>query len=290
MQTRVSAHSLSLSRTLVGAMATGVISVGFVIAPAGAAAQSIPITNAGFEDLYFGSNLPAQYGGDVPTGTFPVGPPPAGWTAYYEFGSPPTGANIGVLNPGTAADFAPDPAFFDDGSPEGDNCVLLYTNGDTGGDEYGVEQTLGAVLEADTRYTLIVEVGNIGSGTALLPPFSNFGFFNIDGFPGYRIQLLAGGVVVAEDVDTVLPDEREWATAVASLITGSSHPQLGQSLSIRVVNRNQPDVPGVTGIEVDFDDVRLFAVPVSAVPLGDATSGLVLVGLLLIGLRLLRRM
>lgn len=243
------------------------ISFAAIVIPAGAGAAPVAISNAGFEDLYFGSNLPAVYGGDVPTGTFPVGPPPAGWTPYYEFGSPPAGANIGVLNPGVAADYAPDPPFFTFGAPEGDNAVLLYTNGDAGGAEYGVEQTLAPVLEPNTTYTLSVEVGNIGSGTALLEPFASFGFFDIDGFPGYRIQLLAGGAMVAEVVDAVLPGERLWETSTLVFTTADSHPQMGQALGVRVANRNNPDVPGVTGIEVDFDDVRLDASAVPAVPL-----------------------
>ena len=174
-------------------------------APAATPPTPVSIANSGFEALYLGSNLPAQYAGDVPTGTFPTGPAPAGWSAYYEGGAPLPNTFIGVLNPGVAADFAPNPPFFEFGAPEGDNAVLLYTGGDTGGLEYGVEQTLGAVLEAGMDYRLSASVGNIGGGTALLPPYSTLGFFDLDGFPGYRLQLLAGGVVVAEDVDTVRP-------------------------------------------------------------------------------------
>jgi hypothetical protein len=255
-------------------------------APCEASAAPVSIDNPGFEDLYLGSNLPAEYAGDVPTGTFPTGPAPSGWTAYYQGGSPPAGAFIGVLNPGTAADFAPDPAFFEFGAPEGDNAVLLYTAGDTGGAEYGVEQTLGSVLESDTLYMLRVSIGNIGSATALLPPYSGSGFYDIDGFPGYRVQLLAGGVVVAEDVDGVLPDERQWGTAFAALSTTDDHPQLGETLSIRLVNRNQADVAGVTGIEVDFDDVRLDASPALPVPIGPAASAGLVLCLAVVGARM----
>jgi len=239
-------------------------------------APPIDVSNAGFEELYPNGNLPPEYGGDVPTGTFPTGPPPAGWTAYYEGGSPLPGTFLGVLHPGTAADFAPDPPFFELGAPEGDNAVLLYTDGDAGGLEYGVEQTLGEVLRADREYTLRVAVGNIGSGTALLPPYSSLGFFDLDGFPGYRVQLLAGGVVIAEDVDGVLPAERQWETATVELVTTASHPRLGQPLGIRLVNRNRPDVPGVTGIEVDFDDVRLEVVRTKSPGPKGAPSGVAL--------------
>ncbi len=252
----------------------------FVLA-AGAQAQ-ITIANHGFEELYFGSNLPAEYGGDVPAGAFPVGPPPAGWTAYYEFGAPIGGASIGVLNPGTAADHAPNPAFFPGGAAEGDNAVLLYMNGATGDDEFGVEQTLGATLQANTTYNLTVEVGNIASGAGLVSPYT--GFFNLDGFPGYRIQLLAGGQVVAEDTNTVAPGEGLWATATLQFTTGDNPIGIDQSLGVRVVNRNEPDDPMATGIEVDFDDVRLTATSVAAVPvlpLLSLPAALLLVGLAL---------
>lgn len=254
-----------------------------------ARAALLPIANAGFEDLYLGSNLPAEYGGDVPTGTFPTGPPPSGWTAWSELGTPPPGSFIGVINPGTAADFAPNPPFFDSGAPEGDNAVLLYTSGDSGGPEYGVEQTLAAVLTAGMTYTLSAEVGNIGSGTALLPPYSTLGFFDIDGFPGYRIQLVAGTTVVAEAVDLVLPLEREWLRSSVVLVVDEDHANLGETLSVRVVNRNQPDVMGVTGIEVDFDDIQLDVSPTPALPLGPAVAWGAAAALALLGAREARR-
>lgn len=246
-----------------------------------AAAEPVAIANSGFEALYLGSNLPPEYGGDVPTGTFPTGPAPTGWTEYTEFGVPVAGAFYGVLNPGVAADYAPDPSFFPAGAPEGDNAVLLYMSGDAGGDEFGVEQTLGPVLEAGIAYTLSVEVGNIASATALLPPYSGQGFYDLQGFPGYRLQLLAGGVVVAEDTASVSPGEGVFERAALVFVADSGHPQLGQALGVRVVNRNEPDVAGVTGLEVDFDDVRLDASPavpvlpgVAALALGAALLGL----------------
>jgi hypothetical protein len=239
-----------------------------------AAAAPVAVTNPGFEDLYLGSNLPAEYGGDVPAGAFPVGPPPTGWSAWYEFGAAPPGAFIGVLNPGTAAEYAPAPAFFTDGAPEGDNAVLLYADGDTGGDEYGVEQTLAVGFEPDTTYTLTVQVGNIGSATGLVEPFLGLGFYDLDGFPGYRIQLLSDGAVVAEDTGSVLPPEREFRPAALVFTTGDAPPT--GAIGIRLVNRNEPDVSGVRGLEVDFDDVSLDASPaVNPVPIAP------LVGLLL---------
>jgi len=252
--------------------------------------QAVAVTNAGFEDLYLNNNnLPAMFGGDVPAGAFPVGDPPPGWLAYYPGGAAVPGASIGVLNPGVQADFPPgDPAYFPAGAPEGDNVVLLYFNDATGGAEFGVRQELAATLQADTRYTLTVEVGNIASGTALVQPFQGFGFFDLRGFPGYRIELVAGGVVIAEDDNSLVTagtlgdaaSEGTFQTATVQLDVRAGHPQLGEPLEIRLISRNEADVPGVTGIEVDYDDVQLVAQPLGApVPLPPAAAAL-LAGLL----------
>jgi len=246
----------------------------------GAGADPVAVANPGFEALYLGSNLPPEYGGDVPTGAFPTGPAPAGWTAYYASG-PEAGMYIGVLNPGTSADHAPDPPCFPDGAPEGDNVVLLYMDGDDGGGEYGVEQELAATLEADTVYTLTVEVGDIASCAGLVPPYTSF--FDLDGFPGHRIQLLAGGVVIAEHTASLSLEEGEFGTAQLQITTGDAPAQLGEPLSIRLINRNQPDEPGVSGLEVDFDDVRLDATPVPAVPVSGWAAGALSLALMALG-------
>lgn len=234
----------------------------FEIAP-DAAADPVSIANPGFEALYFGGNLPPEYAGDVPTGAFPAGAPPSSWSAYYA-GSPEADMYLGVLNPGTRADHAPAPPCFPAGAPEGDNVVLLYADGDEVGGEYGVEQQLAATLQADTHYTLSVEVGNIASCAGLVSPYLDF--YDLDGFPGYRVQLLAGGVLLAEDAGALSPAEGVFETATLELVTDGAPAQQGQPLSIRLLNRHQADVPGVTGLEVDFDDVRLDAAPVAQVP------------------------
>jgi hypothetical protein len=256
-----------------------------VLAAAPAGAVLLPVANAGFEDLYLGSNLPPQYGGDVPTGSFPTGPPPAGWTAYFA-GAPTPAHFIGVLNPGTTADHAPDPPCFPAGAPEGDNVVLLYGDGDAGGSEYGVQQQLADTLQPDTLYTLTVEVGNIASCAGLVSPYLSF--FDLDGFPGYRVQLLAGGVVVAEDAGTLTPGEGQFQTATVQLSTGAAPPQQGLPLAIRLVNRYQPDVPGVSGLEVDFDDVRLDASPAAVVPVAPWAFAVLSAALAAAGIAMLR--
>jgi hypothetical protein len=108
-------------------------------------------------------------------------------------------------------------------------------------------------------------------------PFNGFGFYNLDGFPGYRVQLLAGAVVVAEDDGALSATlgEGTFAPSTVQLTTGASPGQLGQPLAIRLVNRNQPDDPLARGLEVDFDDVRLDATPAAAsVPLPAAAIGI----------------
>jgi hypothetical protein len=253
------------------------------ILPGPALAAPIAIVNAGFEDPYFGSNLPPEYNGDVPAGSFPVGPAPAGWFVWDPGNALNAGAYVGVLNPGTQADYGADPAFFPNGAPEGDNAALLYVEGDAGGSAYGIEQPLNAALAPDTQYTLTVEVGNIASGTGLVAPFSGFGFYNLDGFPGYRVELLAvpvgqpssSGTVLAFDENGIpgLADaEGEFMTSIltyAPLAAGD--PLIGQTLWIRLINLNNADVPGVRGLETDFDNVRLDATP-AAVPSPDTLA------------------
>ena len=256
-----------------------------------AIAAPVLIENPGFEALYFGSNLPAQYNGDVPTGSFPTGAAPASWTAYYENGGPAGGEFLGILNPGTNADYAAAGAgmsCFPGGAPEGDNFALLYTSGDAGGPEYGLSQTLSATLEAETVYTLSAEIGNIQSCAGLVAPYQNF--FNIDGFPGYRLQLFAGDTLLAEDPGLLTPGEGLVERATVQFTTGANPVGLDEPLRIRLINSNLPDVPGVSGIEVDFDDIQLDASPAAPVPLSPwiALSGL-LGGLLMLGVGNLKR-
>jgi hypothetical protein len=232
------------------------------------------VSNAGFEDLYLGGNLPAQYAGDVPAGAFPVGAAPAGWTAWYSTGSSFPGTNIGVLNPGRVVDDGPAATFFPGGAPEGDNALLLYFGNASGGLPYGVTQVLNDTLQAGITYTLQVEVGNIDSGQGFVEPYAGFGYFDIKGFPGYRVQLLAGTTLLAEDDDTLAPSEGQWATSSVVFTADEGHPALGSSLEIRLITLDHATtVPNQSGIEVDFDDVRLDASPAdAALPLASSAG------------------
>lgn len=225
-----------------------------------ALAAPLAIENAGFEAPYLGGNLPPQFAGDVPATAFPVGAPPAGWQPYGAVGG---NAFVGVLNPGVMAS-EPLATYFPAGAAEGDNVALTFYDGHAGGAEFGIQQTLGAVLTARTRYTLTVEVGNIASGVSVVQPYAGFGFFDLRGFPGYRIELLAGGVPLAADDDGLRPVEGEFLTSTVVAIIGPEHGQLGQALGVRLINLNQQDVNDpIIDLEVDFDDVRLDAAPLA---------------------------
>jgi hapalindole H/12-epi-hapalindole U/12-epi-fischerindole U synthase len=236
------------------------IAVLVMVGARAASAAPVAIVNAGFESPYLGGNLPPQYAGDVPATAFPVGAAPAGWQSYGAVGAP---AYIGVLNPGVMA-VEPLATAFPAGAPEGDNVALTFFDGHAGGAEFGVQQTLAAALAANTIYTLTVEVGNIASGMSAVQPYASFGFFDLRGFPGYRVELTAGGVAIATDNDTLNPGEGLFELSTVRLVVGDDHARLGQSLGIRLVNLNQQDINDpVIDLEVDFDDVQLDASPLS---------------------------
>jgi hapalindole H/12-epi-hapalindole U/12-epi-fischerindole U synthase len=230
--------------------------------PAGA--SELSITNASFEDAA------------VPAGTFPIFTP-AGWSLHDPNGLLDGALDaVGVLNPtGTT--------FFPGGAPDGSNVALVFLSGDVGLGEVGIEQAIDYTLRPDTTYTLSVMVGNIASGSGN-PPITDF--FNLAGFPGYAVQLLAGDTVVAEDRNSLAGSlaEGTFAESVVSLTVGAFHPNLDQALSIRLLNLNQPGTDVAPGIEVDFDAVSLTAVPAIPEP---RTYALIAVGfvVLLIGAR-----
>lgn len=218
-----------------------------------AGADSLVVANAGFEDNSVG----------VPFNEFTFGPP-AGWSLY----DPNNITNGGAGNTyylGTLTPFEIDPVGnpgvyvnFPAGAAEGQRVAIAFNFVGSGGHgAYGIQQSLNEVLEPFTSYTLTVDIGNIASGTAM-----NGQFFNLDGFPGYRVDLLAGGVIVAQDFNSLagtIP-EGEFAPTTVVLTTCASHPQLGATLAIRLVNLNivDPAFPNAN-LEVDFDDVQLDA-------------------------------
>jgi len=202
-----------------------------------ASAQPITVVNHSFEANFAAPN------------SFPV-LIPTGWQRFDPGNIIDQNRDaLGVLNPTGGT-------YFPAGAPDGSNVALVYLEGDRGTTPAGLVQPLAAALLANSRYELRVEVGNIASGVGA-PPF-NF-FFNLDGFPGYAVQLLAGGVVIAEDFNTLAAviAEGEFRTSIVTLDVGTAHARLGQQLAVRVINLNIVPPPPAPGIEVDFDNVRL---------------------------------
>ncbi|MFM9958609.1 MAG: GC-type dockerin domain-anchored protein [Phycisphaerales bacterium] len=217
-------------------------------------AVPIPVTNFGFE-----ANV-------IPVNTF-AALIPQGWQVYDPSGIIDQANDaVGVIRPTNIS-------FFPSGTTEGDNAALLFFAGDVGGGEAGLAQTVAATLQPGNRYTLRVDVGNIASGTSVPP--NAVQFFNLDGFPGYRVDLLAGGVVIASDNNTLASSipEGEWRESVVTFDAPPGHPLLGTPLRIRLVNLNIPGTAQAPGIEVDFDNVRLDASPTPPpVCVGDLNS------------------
>lgn len=206
---------------------------------------SLPVANASFE-------LPA-----IPSGTFSTTSPPPGWQVFgngINFGA----RTIGVLDPAGTLLY-PGPV------PDGENVGVVFLMDDPGNQttfaniEAGMEQTLSVALATHTRYTLTVAVGNIANDPS--PPNSQFQFA---GFPGYRIELVAGGTTLVADASSLLPPEGQFLTSTRTVTIGASHPQVGALLGIRLVNLN-----AAPGLEVNFDDVRLEA---ELLPSGQANT------------------
>jgi len=240
---------------LLGCAAVGVARAGGTI--------DLPVVNPSFEDI----------SGEDPFNEFTFGPL-NGWD-LHDPGGITDGGDGPVYFIGTLTPFEPDPkgepgvfAFFPDGAPDGERVGIAFNfSGSGGGGEYGLVQTLDALLEPGFEFVLEVEIGNIASGVAL-----SGDFFPLDGFPGYRVDLLAGDAVLASDENELggsIP-EGEFATSTVTFTARAGDPRLGEPLGIRLVNLNHVD-PAFpeSDLEVDFDDVRLRAEPRVATCPGD---------------------
>ncbi len=201
------------------------------VLPPAAAAVLLPITNSSFESPV---TAPATFTGAQASG-------PTGWTVYNS-GATNNLRFFGVWNPATTPSYT-------NGAPDGANVGVVFLENIANFAEAGLQQTLASTLQLSTQYTLTVEVGNFG-------PFAGAGW-DFTGFPGYRVDLFAGGTLIASDNNTLAPAEAEFLTSTVSFTTGASHANAGQPLTIRLVNLNGP-----AGIEVNFDRVRLDAIAV----------------------------
>jgi hypothetical protein len=150
----------------------------------------------------------------------------------------------GVWQPGTA--------YFTGGVTDGVNSAWL--DGGT------AQQTLAATLQANSTYTLQVDVGDRKDVT----------------FKPYTVSLLAGSNVLA--TESSLVPNNGFLTSVVSFTTLAANPYLGQALSIRLTSGAK---------QVNFDNVRLDVVT-TAVP--EPTSvALFLAGLGWMGMATRRR-
>ncbi len=230
------------------------ISVMFVAASFIDSAVAAPVTviNASFESQV------------IADGTFATSSAPMGWAVFGNLNL--NNRTVGVLNPNSTT-------LYSGGATDGNNVGVIFLLDDFGnqstfaGSEGGMQQTLTDTLQSWTRYTLTIDVGNIANEVNF--PHNQFAF---GGFPGYRIDLLAGSNVIASDNNTLLPAEGMFSTSTIEFTTDNSVAP-GQQLGIRLVNLNQ-----AIGIEVNFDNVRLDA---TAVPEPSTGLACLLVGLLL---------
>ncbi len=236
-----------------------------------AQAMIVPVVNHSFEDITDQSTF-----NEFTFGT------PTGWDLYDPdgvIGNP--GVFTGTLN-------NPDDNFFIEPAPDGTRVAILFNGQQQGAGIYGFQQTLGATLQANTTYQLTVEVGNIASGTA-----TDDTYYNLEGFPGYRVELLADleplsigeEIVIASDNNTLFGsiNEGEFETSIVTANIGGLHAQLGEFLAIRLINLNEIPVGIVPlpDLEVDFDNVQLATVDPEPVP--EPTIG-ALLGIVLAGL------
>ena len=235
--------------------------LGFGLSSAGAA--PLTVVNAGFEDT----------SGQTVFNEFTFGSP-AGWTIHDPNAIVGAGFFPGTLQPNGVD-------FFNSTAPEGSRVGILFNNQGRDTGEYGFQQILSDTVQANTRYELSVEVGNIGSGFA-----TNNDFFDLSGFPGYRIDLFAidqflNETILVQDLETLVIPEAEFALATISVDIGAGHTAIGDTLGIRLVNLNETrGVAGPPDLEVDFDDVRLNATAISE----PGVAALALLGAIALGI------
>ena len=208
--------------------------------------QAVTLINPSFEDI----------SGESQSNEFTFGPL-NGWDLYdpgniTDGGDGPT-YYIGTLTPNP-------PTNFINGATDGQRVGIAFNFFGSGGQgEYGFRKILTETLAPDTDYMLSVDIGNIASGTA-----QSGQFFNLDGFPGYRIDVLADGVLIGQDNNSLagtIP-EGEFVTSFLEFNTGET---LANEYEIRLVNLNivDPLFPNAD-LEVDFDNVVLdtfFTIP-----------------------------
>lgn len=195
----------------------------------------IPITNPSFE-------APA-----LDDGTFNL-TPPLGWGIFDDFGFVPqnptfTTSSVNTHNPTNSE--------YPGGVPDGQNVGSVYLTQTPSVAAVGLIQTLDAVVQPNTQYTLTVDVGN--------PAGINEVGLDLTGFPGYRVLLLANDEVLAVDNNSLNIEDGKFATSTVSFTAAPGESFVGKNLGIILINSLTSE-----GIEVDFDNVRLNAQAVTA--------------------------
>ena len=162
-----------------------------------------------------GFENPVLTDGQLSSGAIP------GWSAF-------NGRTLVILNPSSATDLTAE-------APEGQNVGVITSSSTEG----GMSQTLAAQFQANVTYALTVKVANTK--------------FTGD-FPGYRVQLAAGGTILAEDDNSqaVAEDSVVTATFNYTYDAGLHAGVVGQALEIRLLSKGL-----VSGQEIAFDDVQL---------------------------------
>lgn len=229
-------------------------------------AAVISLENPGFES-------PEQTIQQVPGAGFFDFDTPSGWDLYDPNNLIPDNASLETSFTGG---WKPSEAFFPD-IPEGDQIASIFLV-PPGAGEVGLAQDSGIVIQPNTVYTLSVAILN----TPALPGVEIF-----QGFPGYRLELLAGDNVIATDNNTLTISEGSFETARVSYTSSQDDVYLGEALSIRLINPNLDNGNGLNGgngIEVNFDNVVL-----SSTSVPESTSNISFLFLGLIGTVSIRR-
>eukprot|EP01083_Nonionella_stella_P099075 278635_1 len=202
--------------------------------------KSITIRNAGFET---DGPLPMrtyQYGGTIITD----------WTEYDPEGL--IDGSVGIANALGSTIF--NDSVFNALPPQGNvfGYVEQVHNDWRRQGEIGIHQKLSEVVTANTIYTLKVYVGHPGNGCWSKSSTDGAVCQNYVGFPGYRVQLMAGNNnILTEDDDTLNIDQRQWMQSVVTVSIAPRNIHLGKQLKIMLIDKN------LAGGYVAFDDVRL---------------------------------
>eukprot|EP01083_Nonionella_stella_P024028 66474_1 len=116
--------------------------------------------------------------------------------------------------------------------------------------EFGIYQTLAETISPNTNYSLKIWIGNAEGVSGLI---------NNNGFGGYRIQLKANDIVLAEDDNSVTVPPYEWREITLNAQFNDTNPHIGKQLEIRVIHKSMGALRGIRTYAITFDDVRLTA-------------------------------